>query len=617
MKCKFNYNKFILLFIISILNNCICLTQNLINSYSDIEVEFKSDKINNPFSGGFNQSRISLIDVTGDTLPELFVLNYTSPNEQIKVYLNKGKGKFVEFYNSEYKKIKAKSWIRFIDIDFDGDIDFFTSGELSELLVYYNNGTTKNPIFNTKSDTLKGIDNSTIVAQQITIPNFVDIDFDGDYDLFIGNLDGTITYYQNIGTNLKANFKYITSQYSGIHIISNINLDIRKNSLQDGLHGSSCIEFADMDSDGDYDFFFSDFFLSHILYFENKGSKQNAKFSPTIIDTGKYVDAQSYTQIISSDIDNDGDNDLICSSLLNSTYQTEVIFYKNIGSNLNPIFQEYSLNSLVNFLEELDFGSFSSPTVIKDKFYNGLLIGDGNGRLWLFDVTQNLTPKLTFKNLVNVSTTNYYVTPAVGDLDNDSISEVVLGNSEGTLSLYKFEGKSLKQIPWQLDSFKVNQNSSPCLVDFDNDGDLDLFVGAGNGKVVYFNNTGTKINYVFQRIDSKTLLETFDVGFDSSPRFGDIDNDGDLDLIIGGRGINSSLNKILIYLNQNHAFSSNDTLPTITSINNPVPLVLNFKNGNYLLSGNLNGGINVFKYSKDVISVKEEFGINFFRLLLK
>ena len=137
MKCKFNYNKFILLFIISILNNCICLTQNLINSYSDIEVEFKSDKINNPFSGGFNQSRISLIDVTGDTLPELFVLNYTSPNEQIKVYLNKGKGKFVEFYNSEYKKIKAKSWIRFIDIDFDGDIDFFTSGELSELLVYY------------------------------------------------------------------------------------------------------------------------------------------------------------------------------------------------------------------------------------------------------------------------------------------------------------------------------------------------------------------------------------------------------------------------------------------------------------------------------------------------
>lgn len=266
MKCKFNYNKFILLFIISILNNCICLTQNLINSYSDIEVEFKSDKINNPFSGGFNQSRISLIDVTGDTLPELFVLNYTSPNEQIKVYLNKGKGKFVEFYNSEYKKIKAKSWIRFIDIDFDGDIDFFTSGELSELLVYYNNGTTKNPIFNTKSDTLKGIDNSTIVAQQITIPNFVDIDFDGDYDLFIGNLDGTITYYQNIGTNLKANFKYITSQYSGIHIISNINLDIRKNSLQDGLHGSSCIEFADMDSDGDYDFFFSDFFKSHPIF---------------------------------------------------------------------------------------------------------------------------------------------------------------------------------------------------------------------------------------------------------------------------------------------------------------------------------------------------------------
>jgi hypothetical protein len=228
-----------------------------------------------------------------------------------------------------------------------------------------------------------------------------------------------------------------------------------------------------------------------------------------------------------------------------------------------------------------------------------------------------LTPKLTFKNLVNVSTTNYYVTPAVGDLDNDSISEVVLGNSEGTLSLYKFEGKSLKQIPWQLDSFKVNQNSSPCLVDFDNDGDLDLFVGAGNGKVVYFKNTGTKINYVFQRIDSKTLLDTLDVGFDSSPRFGDIDNDGDLDLIIGGRGINSSLNKILIYLNQNHAFSSNDTLPTITSINNPVPLVLNFKNGNYLLSGNLNGGINLFKYSKDIISVKEEFGINFFRLLLK
>lgn len=73
--------------------------------------------------------------------------------------------------------------------------------------------------------------------------------------------------------------------------------------------------------------------------------------------------------------------------------------------------------------------------------------------------------------------------------------------------------------------------ASPVFVDIDNDGDLDALVGESLGKTLYFRNTGTANNPVFAARATPSGLS--DVGYDARPTFADIDGDGDLDAFIG------------------------------------------------------------------------------------
>ena len=69
-----------------------------------------------------------------------------------------------------------------------------------------------------------------------SIPEFCDIDNDDDYDLFIGNYNGQIYFYENIGD--RQNFEFIESFFE-----ISIDPSIKR----------SATEFIDLDNDGDFD----------------------------------------------------------------------------------------------------------------------------------------------------------------------------------------------------------------------------------------------------------------------------------------------------------------------------------------------------------------------------
>ena len=85
------------------------------------------------------------------------------------------------------------------------------------------------------------------------------------------------------------------------------------------------------------------------------------------------------------------------------------------------------------------------------------------------------------------------------------------------------------------DILDAGSYSSPELVDIDNDGDLDLFIGESGGRIYFYRNDGDSSAPVWNSVGYVTdsASSTIDVGSYSTPDFVDIDGDGDFDLIAG------------------------------------------------------------------------------------
>jgi len=130
---------------------------------------------------------------------------------------------------------------------------------------------------------------------------------------------------------------------------------------------------------------------------------------------------------------------------------------------------------------------------------------------------------------------------AWGDLDSDGHLDLFVGNFShpaewqdrpkfyrnlGPEDDYKFEDRSSSAgLAWQ------ESYVSPSLADFDNDGYLDFFLTtgySGDHDVLYRNNG----DWTFSRVDTEAGIAVTE---NYQAAWADIDNDGDLDLLTGGR----------------------------------------------------------------------------------
>lgn len=174
--------------------------------------------------------------------------------------------------------------------------------------------------------------------------------------------------------------------------------------------------------------------------------------------------------------------------------------------------------------------------------------------------------------------------PIFVDENQDGLTDLLIGNNGlnldgeklGRLTLLRNTGSTASPAFEVIDENYLNFESSeetylyPTIGDIDKDGDDDLLVGLKNGEILYYNNTagaGNPYNFVL----ANGNFEFIDVGNYAAPQLFDLNKDGNLDLILGEQ------NGSLFYYENQSSTSDYDFSVEIKNLGNIT--TQNFDNG--------------------------------------
>jgi hypothetical protein len=128
---------------------------------------------------------------------------------------------------------------------------------------------------------------------------------------------------------------------------------------------------------------------------------------------------------------------------------------------------------------------------------------------------------------------NELMNPTVVDLNSDGVAEVVFGTKQGALVAFEqINSEATVSTSDEFNTVYPGLYSAPKFADFDNDGDMDLVVGNSDGFVMYYENQGTATEPEFVWVDANNPFSGIDAGTRAVPNVVDFDNDGDLDVVI-------------------------------------------------------------------------------------
>lgn len=480
------------------------LFQQVSSSHSKIHFNnqiVENDSVNQlDIENVYNGGGVGIGDFNRDGLPDIF---FTGNLVSCKLYLNKGNFVFQDV-TDESKVNGGGKWCRgvaVIDINNDGWPDIYVSATLKKRpedrknLLYINQGLDKNnvPVFKEEAAEY-GLDDNSHTTQA----DFFDYDNDGDLDVYlvVNEINKKVSPYLfhpllKNGSNPSTG-KLFRNDWND-SLKHPVFTDVSKEAgIQTEGYGHSAI-ITDINNDGWKDIFIgNDFLTSDLLWINNK----NGTFSNQLSTYFKHTSANSMGNDI-GDINNDGLVDLISLDMNpEDNYRKKMM----LSPNNYQVYQNterygYSYQYVRNTLQ-LNQGprvgqndSLGPPIFSEIGYYAG------------------------------ITATDWSWTPLLTDFDNDGYSDLIVCNgfpkdiTDHDFAMFRSKAfliASKEQILTQVPEVKLHNYA------FRNNGDL-----------------------TFSDVSANWGLTTS--GFSNGAAYADLDNDGDLDLVINNINDEASL----------------------------------------------------------------------------
>ena len=503
---------------------CCCSTafsQMILNRDTTLSISENGIAFSSAFSGGINAGQFSEIDLNLDGTMDLVV--FDKSGNKISPFINdNGNYIYAPEYRSNFPQLH--DWMLLADYNCDGKNDIYTYSS-GGMAIYENTSNTSLSFSLVTALVLTdyGTNNLNIYISPVDVPAIADIDYDGDLDILTFSiLGGFVEYHKNMAMELTGSCDTVAFEFS-----------------------ESCWGL------------FYEGLNSYIL---NCPNCQCPQITNPNLTNSKQIHAGS--TLLAIDIDNDNDKDLV----LGDVSYNNLNLLINGGDNQNAImisvdsvFPQNNNNTIAANMHVYPATYYLDVTNdgIKDLIVttNSQNNSENFESCWLYEnAGQTNNPDFNFaqtnflqNDMIDLGTSAF---PTFYDYNNDSLLDLVIGNygyhnanNDPTSSLALFKNIGTKSIPkyeltdrdWQgISSINLNTvlnipalNLSPTFGDLDGDGDQDMILGDADGKLHYFSNQGSNFTITAPNYSN------IDIGYYAQPQLMDVNRDGLLDIIIG------------------------------------------------------------------------------------
>jgi hypothetical protein len=442
----------------------------------------------------YNGGGVGLGDINNDGLIDVYLTANQGPN---KLFLNKGNFQF-EDITAKSGAAGTKAWstgVSLADVNGDGWLDIYVSnsgdvkGDNRENELFINNGDL--------TFTNKAAEYGVTDGGLTTHAAFFDYDKDGDLDLYILN-----NSYQAIGSfNLKKNERPKRDALGGDKLLRNDNGHFTDVSGQAGIYGSVIgfglgVTVGDVNSDGWQDIYVSnDFFERDYLYINN----HNGTFKEVLTEEMKSVSGASMGADL-ADINNDAKPDIFVTEMLpwqNDRLKTVTTFESWDRYNFsvqNDYYHQYTRNMLQLNNGNGTFSEIGRLAGVEATDWSwGALLFDMDNDGWRdIYVSNGIYQDLTNQDYLQYISNEEVIRSIVsgGKVDYKKLVELIPSTAVPNQAFHNNHGIQFTEVSKEWGLNEPDFSNGAAYGDLDNDGDMDIVVNNVNSQAsLYRNNT--------------------------------------------------------------------------------------------------------------------------------